>query len=82
MSAGRVGLHEPQRPTKSKMMNNQSPERIALQELVDALRSNAESGAIDYGRGTTGVDFVDMAHPEVVSALREAEAVLGKRVSK
>lgn len=68
--------------TDSPEQQKESAERVALRELVEAIRSNTESVALDDSRGTCGADVVVMTNPPVVSAMREAEAVLGIKVSK
>jgi len=60
----------------------ESAERVALRELVESIRSNTESVTLDDSRGTSGADVVIMTNPPIASAMREAEAVLGIKVSK
>lgn len=60
----------------------ESTERRALRELVEAIRSNAKFRVLSDIHGTCGTDVVVMSHPPIASALREAEAVLGVKVWK
>lgn len=62
------------------MENEETPERRALRELVDAIRSQASPGST-YHEGETR-HAVSLTNPLIVSAMREAEAVLGRKVSR
>ena len=68
--------------TQSPEQQKESADRVALRELVEAIRSNTESVALDDARGTCGADVVIMTNPPIISAMREAEAVLGIKVSR
>jgi len=58
----------------------ESPERRALRELVDAIQSQASPGST-YKEGETR-HAVSLTNPLIVSAMREAGAVLGKKVKR
>lgn len=58
----------------------ETAERRALRELVESIRNNIE---VDVNRATGAKSTcVYLDSPELVSAMREAEAVLGVKVSK
>lgn len=62
------------------MSSEETPERRALRELVDAIQSQASPGST-YNEGFSR-RVVSLTNPLIVSAVREANAVLGREVKK
>jgi len=66
------------------MSSEESPERRALRELVDALKSQNGDYPVrtDERMPARELSIVIMTNPLIVSAMREADAVLGREVKK
>jgi len=61
-------------------ISTESPERRALRELLEAIQIQASPGST-YNDGDTR-HAVSLLNPYIASAMREADAVLGKKVEK
>ena len=77
-------LRHSQRKMGTKMGVQESSEKRALRELVEALESSTKDRPVrtDERMPSRELSVVIMTNPNVVSAMREAKSVLGIRESR